>query len=90
MPIIAEDGRVIIKLTSNIIITADMTFTTEEFIYGTDALTLSNVPRYVLQPIFSDASPMFEDSDYTRNIGDFTIINPLMPFGSIIRITYAY
>lgn len=70
-------------------ITNTMSILTEEFIYGTDPVVLSNTPTNILT-VFAGASVLFNTDDYTRSGATFTITNPLVENGDKIRITYTY
>ena len=87
---IINDGKLTVKLTSNLIVTSDTMIATEDFIYGTDAIILANTPNLNMLFVFDGASPFYEDVDYTRSDKTFTITNPVAEAGDIIRITYTY
>lgn len=70
-------------------ITSNMSILTEEFIFGTDQVVLSNTPTNILT-VFAGASVLFITDDYTRIGATFTITNPLVENGDKIRITYTY
>ncbi len=71
-------------------ITSNTMFDTEDFIYGTDPLTLSRTPTAILS-VHMGSLAIFETEGYTRpTTTTFTIINPAVENGDIIRITYAY
>lgn len=87
---IINDGNLTVRLTANYIITSETMIATEDFIYGTDAIILANSPNGNMLFVFDGASPFYEDVDYTRLDKTFTITNPIVENGDIIRITYTY
>jgi hypothetical protein len=88
--VIIADSNITVKLTANYVITSDTMITTEDFIYGTDAIVLQHSPNLDMLFVFDGASPFYEDIDFTRVDKTFTVTSPIVSNGDIIRITYTY